>query len=295
MSRRAPPPLIALIASLQGLSALMCAGLAIGVASRWIRLDEALGLGPIRLAPFVQWGRLAALPALAAALFCAAFARGLWRRRPWARTLLIALLTLNVIGDVGILGLYAIPVNQWAVAVAAILKSTVAAALLWYLARPHVRAQFRDSGPPGKRMEGVAAILLTCLVACMPSGRVNQTPAPPLVLGRFTDDYGNRYHISDSAWVQLPHGRYRIALWKSADRYLVAQNDSANTHAPGKWTRIDWMAFEGMAPYTWGFCMTAYEAATWEAAEATPPAERSTPRTGCKGYPFSRMKPDTTA
>ena len=75
------------------------------------------------------------------------------------------------------------------------------------------------------------------------------------------------------------------------ERYFVAQNDAANPSDGGLWTRIDWMPLTNMAPYSWGFCMTAYRAATRELARATPPPNPATPRTGCNGFPFSRMRP----
>ena len=89
-------------------------------------------------------------------------------------------------------------------------------------------------------------------------------------------------------------GRSGRAAGSASSRWdgqtLIAQNDSANAYAPGLWTRIDWVRLDGMAPYTWAFCLTAYDAPTRAAAEATPPADRATPRTGCNGYPFSRMR-----
>ncbi len=115
------------------------------------------------------------------------------------------------------------------------------------------------------------------------------------MLGRFVDDYGNTFRISPTLWEQLPHGRYHIVEWHAAEQYFLARNDSANSSAPGRWTRIDWMSFTGMPPYTWGFCMTAWDADTREAARGTAPPDRTTPRTGCNGYPFSRMRADTTA
>ena len=36
--------------------------------------------------------------------------------------------------------------------------------------------------------------------------------------------------------------------------------------------------------------LTAYEAPTADSAEATRTARPETPRTGCNGYPYSRMK-----
>ncbi len=114
---------------------------------------------------------------------------------------------------------------------------------------------------------------------------------PRWMLGTFTDDYDNRFTITRDQWLQLPHGRFHIVAWNVPGQYLIARNDSANSAAPGRWTRIDWMEFSGMAPYTWGFCLSAWEAETRAEAESTNVANRTTPRTGCNRFPFSRMKP----
>ena len=39
------------------------------------------------------------------------------------------------------------------------------------------------------------------------------------------------------------------------------------------------------------FCISAYKEPTIESAEAVKVVDRATPKTGCNGYPFSRMKP----
>jgi hypothetical protein len=114
--------------------------------------------------------------------------------------------------------------------------------------------------------------------------------SPPLVVGTFADDYDNRYTISNSEWSQPPYGRYRVVGWHLEDQYLIAQNDSSNTDSPGRWTRIDWMPLS-MPPYTWAFCYSAYDAPSADSAAATLVADRTTPRTGCNGHPFSRMRP----
>lgn len=124
------------------------------------------------------------------------------------------------------------------------------------------------------------------LAGCAP--RLATHPAPPDLLGAFVDDYNNAYAITPETWTQLPHGRFHVARWDAET--LIARNDSANSHAPGLWTRIDWVRLDGMAPYTWAFCLTAYESPTQADAEAAPAADRATPRTGCNGYPFSRMR-----
>lgn len=121
--------------------------------------------------------------------------------------------------------------------------------------------------------------------------RAGQDSPDPSVIGAFTDDYGNSFRISETLFEQLPHGRFQIAEWHADERFFIAQNGASNPADAGLWTRIDWTPLDGMAPYTWAFCMTAYRAVTREAARATPAADRATPRRGCNGHPFSRMKP----
>ena len=133
--------------------------------------------------------------------------------------------------------------------------------------------------------------------ARLPRGRTwgatrTQEGAPPTdLLGRFADDYGNNFRIAAALFEQLPRGRFHVVEWNASGRFLIARNDDANPGDAGLWTRIDWMALEGMAPYVWGFCMTAYRAASEAAARSTPAADRSAPRVGCGGYPFPRLKP----
>ena len=144
----------------------------------------------------------------------------------------------------------------------------------------------------GRIMKGVAASLLILALAGRPvPAQTTSSPRPPAdLLGEFRDDYGNAFRITDSLFFHLPRARYHILEWNIGERFLIAQNDSGNPSDPGLWSRIDWMPFTGMAPYTWGFCLTAYKAATAALARATPAANRETPRTGCNGFPFSRMR-----
>lgn len=120
-------------------------------------------------------------------------------------------------------------------------------------------------------------------------------PPPFMLLGEFVDDYGIRHRIGERTWTQLPAARYHIFRWQPEREYLIAQNDSANKSDPGLWTRIDWLKLEGMAPYEWGFCLSAYKAPSAATAESVTVARRDTPRTGCNGFPFSRMRRDTGA
>ena len=126
-----------------------------------------------------------------------------------------------------------------------------------------------------------------------------QTPAqadllaPPGLLGEWVDDYGNRYAITEELWLQRPNARYQVLGWKSGGGYLVAQNHPDNPSDGSLYTRIDWMALEDMEPYRWAFCLSAYKEPSAAAAEASTAAKRESPKTGCNGFPFSRLKPWT--
>jgi hypothetical protein len=110
------------------------------------------------------------------------------------------------------------------------------------------------------------------------------------LLGNFRDDYGSAYSISPGLWFQAPRSRYQIVAWHPEQHYLVAQNDRNNPSGGGLWTRIDWIVLRDMAPYTWAFCLSAYEAPSREAADSSSVARPDTPKTGCNGFPFTRMR-----
>jgi hypothetical protein len=125
---------------------------------------------------------------------------------------------------------------------------------------------------------------------------------PAWLLGTFEDDYGNRHHISENSWVQEPDVRYDIERWMGSREFLVARNGPENEADPGLWTRIDWMPLDSVRPdpddvpstgaaWTWGFCLATWNASTLSDARRAGTADRSAPRTGCGGFPFSRMRP----
>ena len=113
---------------------------------------------------------------------------------------------------------------------------------------------------------------------------------PPMLHGNFVDDYGIRYTIDDSIWIQYPNTKYHIINWDTSAQYLLVQNDINNPGEGGLYTRVDYMTFSNMAPFYWGFCLTVYNAKTLEEAKAKAIADRQHPKQGCNGYPFSRMK-----
>lgn len=139
-------------------------------------------------------------------------------------------------------------------------------------------------------MKKINLALLLIAFAFIVNAQTSKTKAPQFALGTFTDDYGISYIINDTLWVQNSKTKYHIIKWNPEKQYLVAKNDVGNITDGNKYTRIDYMTFNGMAPYLWGFCLTNYNAETDAIAEQTAAADRQNPKKGCNGYPFSRMK-----
>ncbi len=117
---------------------------------------------------------------------------------------------------------------------------------------------------------------------------LKQIPAD--LIGNFTDDYGIRYSISEKLWLQHPNAKYHLLQYDSAGKFFIAKNDSKNPSDTNLYSRIDIMRFSNMEPWRWGFCLAVYNAKTPEEAIAATGADRSNPKKGCGGYPFSRMK-----
>ena len=116
------------------------------------------------------------------------------------------------------------------------------------------------------------------------------TTPPAYMLGNFEDDYQIKYEITDTLWLQLPNTKFHIIKWNTEQKYIIAKNDAKNHGDGNLYTRIDYMNFDNMEPWKWGYCLTAYNAPTDTSAEATAAADRANPKKGCGGYPFSRMK-----
>ncbi len=110
------------------------------------------------------------------------------------------------------------------------------------------------------------------------------------MLGNFQDDYGIRYTISDTTWIQHSNIKYHLLKYDSVGEFFIARNAATNPSDPGLYTRIDVIRFTNMEPWYWGFCLTTYNAKTVEEAITKQEADRTNPRKGCGGYPFSRMK-----
>jgi hypothetical protein len=112
----------------------------------------------------------------------------------------------------------------------------------------------------------------------------------PLVIGSFVDDYDATHVLNATEWRHGSRARYHIVKWNAEGRYFIARNDPSNPSDGDLWSRVDWLKLDGMAPWTWAYCMSAFKAPTPDSAESTRGANRSTPRTGCNGFPFTRMR-----
>lgn len=138
----------------------------------------------------------------------------------------------------------------------------------------------------GSVLVGIYLAYLSWLLFVMiPGGR-----APSMLSGTFEDDYGSQYTISDSTWVQHPSATYVVGRWHPDEKFVIAQNGPDNPYDTGLWTRIDWVELDDMAPYEWAFCLSTYDAVSPKEAEMVTVADRAAPRTGCNGFPFSRMR-----
>lgn len=116
------------------------------------------------------------------------------------------------------------------------------------------------------------------------------TAIPSYLLGRFEDDYGITYTVTEKLWLQEPNWRYHIIKYDSAGQFFIVQNDKRNPYEPGKFSRIDIAPLTNMRPYLFGYCLITYDARTADEAENSAQADRNNLKKGCGGFPFSRMK-----
>ncbi len=137
-------------------------------------------------------------------------------------------------------------------------------------------------------MKLIRPFLISCIGLLLLAMKLPVAGKP---IGNWQDDYGITYRISDTLWTQEPGIRYHVIHWNEKDQYILAKNDADNPTDAGLYTRIDYRMFADMKPWTWGFCLTVYNAQTDSLALAAQAADREHPKKGCNGFPFSRMKP----
>ena len=132
-------------------------------------------------------------------------------------------------------------------------------------------------------------VLANCKTPAKTSSNFSKS-IPSFTRGNFMDDYGILYTINRILWTQHPGIKYHILKWNTKEQYIIARNDTNNPSEAGLYTRIDYMSFENMEPFSWGFCLTVYNAKTDTETETKAKADRQNPKKGCGGFPFSRMK-----
>ncbi len=133
---------------------------------------------------------------------------------------------------------------------------------------------------------GVLAVVLLA----MSCGRRVAAPIPTALQGTFVDDYGTRHTIDDSLWQHGTANRYRVIEWNATARFLIARNDTSNVADGGRYDRIDWVILPGDDGWMWAFCLATWNAPSATAARAVTRADTANPRSGCGGYPFTRMR-----
>jgi len=118
---------------------------------------------------------------------------------------------------------------------------------------------------------------------------------PTALRGTFIDDYGTRHTIDDSLWVHGSVNRYHLVEWHPGAHSVITRSGPADAAAGGGFGRIDWLTLAGTDGWEWAFCIVAWDVPSVAAARAVTVADTSHPRSGCGGYPFTRMRRSDTA
>ena len=129
-----------------------------------------------------------------------------------------------------------------------------------------------------------------CTIAFVSFTPFQEHEIPSFLRGEFEDDYGVHYSIDAKTWQLLPDDKYHVLQVNVEEGYLIFQNDSQNSFAPGLFTRIDYQSLTEMPPYEWAFCFSNFEAASETEAMQANYTQKTNLKTGCNGFPFSRMK-----
>lgn len=133
------------------------------------------------------------------------------------------------------------------------------------------------------------ALLIAAGTAAAPERAAAQVAPPAGMIGTFADDYGSSHTVTPGEWTHHPRIRYRIVQWDTTRQFILARVARPGSDSLGPWVRIDWMRFDGMPPWNWGFCLAIWDAPTRAAALAAPQSDRLEPRKGCGRFPFTRM------
>lgn len=154
-------------------------------------------------------------------------------------------------------------------------------------------------------------VILTALMACggtetaNDTGSEDPTPLPDdtgprtgatddelAISGSYTDAWGTQHEVTGATWTQTyagyPSDVFHVTAFDNDQRWLVAENDPANTWNPGLWSRFDWHDDGAGELY---FCQTAYDAVDSSAALETPAADAADLSAGCGGFGWTHLTP----
>jgi hypothetical protein len=125
-----------------------------------------------------------------------------------------------------------------------------------------------------------------------PPGDSGEPTGELVIAGSYTDEWGVDHTIDETSWVQVsPYGSlsFDVLSFDNAARFVIAQNGSTNPYNPDLYSRFDWV--DGLHGDLF-YCQSAFDAATEEAAAATPRADDSDPEnSGCGGFPWTNLVP----
>jgi hypothetical protein len=133
----------------------------------------------------------------------------------------------------------------------------------------------------------IVAILFSCKSSELSELKLQD---PDFMKGTWSDDYEINYKIDDQTWEMGSEITFHVIEWNDNENYIIVENDKSNAFNAGQYSRIDYIFLNDMKSYEWAFCLTAYDKATEGDARNTSAADGENPKSGCNGFPFSRMK-----
>ncbi|MEK9509302.1 hypothetical protein WI460_13975 [Gemmatimonadota bacterium Y43] len=135
-----------------------------------------------------------------------------------------------------------------------------------------------------------ASRLLCAALLSAACGGVAERPVSPELpgplVGHFVDDYGEERTVSSRRWTPHRGTALVVERWSVGEQWLLLRHPES-----ALWTRVDWVELDD-AEWRWAFCLTSWDQPSAAAAlrEGTGVADRTNPRVGCNGSPFTRMR-----
>jgi hypothetical protein len=145
---------------------------------------------------------------------------------------------------------------------------------------------------PEKKKMNPAIIAVILLVGCgggAIGGIVGGLSSSNPIKGTWVSPYGSYVTITDTYW-------YSVASWGSSayeidsnsGGVVIMQNPSSDAYNPDKWSKIEYVTFEGTTG--WAQCTSVYDADTAAAALSTDTSDTvdsTDSASGCNGFPFT--------